>query len=128
MAKIGVFWVYKDVVFGKARPVVEGQEGIKGLVDSPDDHVSVWEGEDGYRSHFPELHDREYQHVPRGRVLVRRETGKPLVYLDKTLSRPATRQRIARFFEFEIDQASWREDLHYTTRHEDLEDIFSADD
>lgn len=128
MTKIGVFWVYKEVVFGKARPIAEGQEGIKGLMDSPDDHVGVWESADGYRGHFPELHESEYQHVPRGRVLYHQETASPLVYLDKTLNGRATRQRIASFFGFKVGDASWRTDLHYTTRHEDLEDIFSEGD
>lgn len=126
--KIGVFWVYRGVVFGSARPISDGQEGVKGLVDSPDDHVTVWEGADGYRGTFPDLLEREYQHVPRGRVLYRRETGRPLVYLDKTLNRPATRQLIACYFEFDAAKALWRTDLHYTTCHEDLEDILSWDD
>lgn len=128
MAKIGIFWVYKEVVFGRTRCTEEGQEGVKGLVDSPDDHVTVWEGVQGYRSHFPELHGREYQDVPRGRVLYQQSTSRSLVYLDKTLNSPAIRQLIAQYFEFEAGQASWRADLHYTTRHEDLDDLFSEAD
>lgn len=128
MAKIGVFWVYKEVVFGRARCIEEGEEGVKGLVDSPDDHVTVWEGAQGYRSHFPELHGSEYQEVPRGRVLYQQSTGEPLVYLDKALNSLVIRQLIARYFEFDEGQASWRVDVHYTTRYEDLDDLFSEAD
>ena len=49
MTKVGLFWVYKGVVFGRARPLAEGEEGIGGLVDSPDNHVDVWESVDGYQ-------------------------------------------------------------------------------
>lgn len=125
--KIGVFWVYQGAVFGKARSVSEGQEGVKGLVDSPDDHVTLWEGPNGYRERFPELQYVEYQEVPRGRVLFQRSHGIPLVYLDKSLNNSATRELIARFFGFDPGRARWRGDLHYTTQPEDLDGMFSED-
>lgn len=128
MACVGVFWGYADQVFGKARPVDEGQEGVKGLVDSPDDHVTVWEGPEGYRRMFPQLHGQDYQDIPRGRVLFQRGTQRPLVYLDRSLNQTVWRERIARFFDFEANQATWRSDLHYTTDSEQLESLFDADE
>ena len=103
MMKIGVFWVYRGAVFGKARPISEGQEGVKGLVDSPDDHVTVWEGPNGYRQNFPELRSVE------------------------SLNRPAVRELIAYFFGFDPNIARWMSDIHYTTHPAELEDIFSDD-
>lgn len=126
--KIGVFWVYQGAVFGKARPVSEGQEGVIGLVDSPDDHVTVWEGPNGYGQKFPELRSVEYQEIPRGRVLFQRDRSIPLVYLDKSLNRPAVRELIANFFGFDSNTARWRSDIHYTTHSGDLKDIFSDND
>ena len=127
MMKIGVFWVYRGAVFGKARPISDGQEGVKGLVDSPDDHVTVWEGPNGYRQNFPELRSVEYQEIPRGRVLFQRSRSIPLVYLDKSLNRPAVRELIAYFFGFDPNIARWMSDIHYTTHPAELEDIFSDD-
>lgn len=123
--KIGVFWVCRGVVFGSARPISDGQEGVKGLVDSPDDHVTVWEGPNGYRQKFPELRTVEYQEIPRGRVLFQRDRSIPLVYLDKSLNRPVLRELIANFFRFDPSTAKWRSDIHYTTDSGELEGIFS---
>ena len=38
IALIGIFWVYKNTVLGRAIPVDEGEDRINGVVDSPDNH------------------------------------------------------------------------------------------
>jgi hypothetical protein len=128
MAKLGIFWVYKNVVFGKTCPIEEGEEGVSGLVDSPDNHVDIWESADGYASLFPELRGTGYEQVPRGRVLFQRSRNQPVVYLDRVLNHKNTRQQIAAFFDFQADQALWRGDMHYTTVAGELDAIFSGDE
>jgi hypothetical protein len=124
MAMIGVFWVYQHTVFGKRAPIEAGEEAVKGMVDSPYDHVDVWETDTDYRRNFPELVQAEYQQIPRGRVLYQTGKGVPVVYLDTTLNTPPVRELIARFFEFPVEQASWQKDAHYTTRQNDLDALF----
>lgn len=127
MAAIGIFWVYKGVVFGKKTTIAEGEEALTGMVDSPFNHVDFWDSDTDLHRQFPELVHLEYQHLPRGRVLYLRAQASPLVYLDRTLNTRVTRTLIARFFEFEPEQAVWRSDLHYTTCLEDLDTLFGDD-
>lgn len=108
--EVGVFWVYKDVVFGRARPVSEGQEGVKGLLDSPDDHVTVWELP-GIRSQFPELRGVEYQKVPRGRVLYSTREKAAVVYMDRALHNAASKRLVVDFFSLHGSAVLWRTDL-----------------
>lgn len=118
--EVGVFWVYKDVVFGRARPVSEGQEGVKELVDSPDDHVTVWELP-GIRSNFPELRCVEYQQVPRGRVLYSALEKAAVVYMDRTLHNVASKQLVVEFFSLHGSAVLWRTDPHYSTIEKDID-------
>lgn len=80
---IGIFWVYKDTVFGKAIDVDEGEEYFPGVVDSPDNHTDYWDTEKEYLKLFPGLRFNEYYDVPRGRVLYSRKEGQANIYLDK---------------------------------------------
>jgi hypothetical protein len=127
MTMIGVFWVYQHTVFGKRAPVDAGEEAVKGLVDSPYDHVDVWETDTDYRRQFPELVHAEYQQIPRGRVLFQTGKGIPVVYLDSTLNTPRIRELIAQYFDFPVERASWRKDAHYSTRQNDLDALFDED-
>ena len=43
MPELGIFWVFDTQVFGRARPLAEGYERWPGLLDSPDDHIDLWE-------------------------------------------------------------------------------------
>ena len=43
MTKIGVFWVFNGVVFGKAVELAQGIEGVPGLIDCDDNHADVWD-------------------------------------------------------------------------------------
>ena len=69
MAKIGIFWFYKDTVLGKVCDLAQGDESIPGLIDSPDNHIDIWENDDNWINPFPELVGTEYQTIPRGRVI-----------------------------------------------------------
>lgn len=121
--KIGVFWVYSGVVLGVAHPISIGEEHVVGLVDSPFDHVNIWDAAFHLRHGFPELNQIEYQCVPRGRVLHSKATG-PLVYLDRTLMKMEAKELIASFFGFSVQATKWRTDPHYTTCLPDLDRLF----
>lgn len=96
MAKIGVFWVYKGMIFGKPIDLEYGIEGIPGILDSPDSHADVWEFERPWVHVSKSLEFREYEDVPRGRVLLSK--GKPLVYLEKVLKGVENKKLISQFF------------------------------
>lgn len=121
---IGIFWVYREMVFGQSEPVSAGTEAVVGLVDSNLAHVELWDRMTAARHTFPELAAMEYQDVSRGRVLWQRRDARHRVYLDKTLFNPSTRSAIAKFFGFDATQAVWITDSHYTTSPEDLEALF----
>lgn len=122
MAKIGVFWIYQSIVFGKSVNLEDGIEGVPGILDSPDNHADVWESERPWMKASRSLEFLEYQDVPRGRVLSSK--GKPIVYLDRVLKGDANKRLISEFFEFESKSASWHSDVHYTTTSSDLNRLF----
>jgi hypothetical protein len=55
MARIGVFWIYKETVLGKSAGPNEGHESVPGIIDSPYDHVDFWEHDPSFVQPFPEL-------------------------------------------------------------------------
>jgi hypothetical protein len=115
MAKIGIFWVWKGVVLGRARNQDEGEEGVPGLVDSPDSHVDLWPAItlDAYQ--FPALMNIAYEYVPRGRVLYDKNQDLSIVYLDSTLDTAKARKAIAKFFDLDLANVTWESDPHYMT-------------
>lgn len=125
---IGVFWVYQGQVIGQTTEISEGSQALPGLVDPEDTHVQVWEDKKHFTQTFPELADQEYQNLPRGRVLYQARANKPLIYLDASLMKPETKQKIADFFGFDKSKANWQHDLHYTTDTETLSHLFDDSD
>lgn len=127
MTKIGVFWLFNGVVFGKAVEQKNGIEGVPGLIDCDDNHADVWEVDRPWITVAPSLANLEYQDIPRGRVLFSTKLNQPLVYLDKALMNTVCRQKISQFFEFEHSDVRWRSDTHYTTAKNDLDALFYDD-
>jgi hypothetical protein len=118
---IGIFWVYKKTVIGKAVDVSEGEEYVQGIVDSPDNHTDFWDNDKEYRELFPELRFSEYMAVPRGRVLYSRKDGQAIVYMDKVLFTDSGKRLIVDFFQLGNDTVLWRSDPHYTTSEDELD-------
>jgi len=115
MPQLGIFWVYQERVFGRARALADGEESQPGLLDSPDNHVSLWE--DALK---PVPAHLEYTDVPRGRVVFSTKDQRAIIYLDASLSREAVRKRILAFFDLANTPVTWREDPHYTTDAREL--------
>ena len=119
--KIGIFWVYKGKVFGRARDVAEGDEYVQGIIDSPDTHTDYWDTEDDYLGMFPELRSSEYMDVPRGRVLYDRNDRQSVVYMDKALFSPSIKKLVQDFFCLGAEVVVWRTDFHYTTSADEID-------
>jgi hypothetical protein len=122
--QVGIFWVYKGRVLGRATPIAEGEERVPGLVDSPDSHVTYWEDNPDFLNPFPELRGSDYEIIPRGRVLYSKSEGLAIVYMDKTLFNKKAKELILTFFGLEQVSVSWRTDEHYTTSKRKLERLF----
>jgi hypothetical protein len=117
MPRIGIFWVYRGSVLGRAIDLSAGEEGVPGLLDSPDSHADLWENDLTFLSGFPELRSQEYFSLPRGRVLWQVTEQVAVIYADKKLLNETTQQKIQSFFQLECADVSWRTDPHYTTNN-----------
>lgn len=117
---IGIFWVYKNTVFGKAIAVCEGEESTPGIVDSPDNHSDFWSADKDYRRQFPDLRFCEYLEVPRGRVLYSNKDCQAIIYMDKVLFADPIKKLIVDFFCLNAVMISWRTDSHYTTSSDEI--------
>ena len=123
MPKIGIFWVYKSKVTGRAIALDQGVYSGD-WVDSPDQHIKLWE-------RAPEFfklrkNGAGYESVPRGRVVWFKREQKAVVYMDKKLLKSeATRSKVAAFFD--LDPASaWKSDPHYTTNPTEINNLFDS--
>ena len=124
MAKVGIFWVYKGKVTGKSRDASEGI-GANGWIDSPDGHPGVWETEPAFTRLRAD--GKEYQDIPRGRLVWKQEPGKSVIYMDKKLLRSeSAKKKVAAFFELDADKVEWKTDPHYTTDLAEIAKLFDA--
>jgi hypothetical protein len=121
---IGIFWVYKNTVFGHAIPAEKGEDRGAGVFDSPDNHSDFWDRETDHVRRFPELRHCEYFDIPRGRALYSEIDRQALVYMDKALFTETTKQRIAEFFQLESKRVAWRTDDHYSTDPDEIDRLF----
>ena len=124
MSKIGIFWVYKNTVIGKAANLAEGDQLIPGVVDSPDTHIYVWESDPEFRLPFSELREFEYQSVPRGRVIFFKNQSVFKIYMDKTLFSEANKKHILEYFDLAESKVIWETDSHYTTDQNEIDNLF----
>ena len=124
MSKIGIFWVYKNTVIGKAANLAEGDQSIPGVIDSPDTHIYVWESDPEFRLPFSELREFEYQSVPRGRVIFFKNQSVFKIYMDKTLFSEANKKHILEYFDLAESKVIWETDSHYTTDQNEIDNLF----
>ncbi|EWH10114.1 hypothetical protein DS2_09217 [Catenovulum agarivorans DS-2] len=113
--KIGIFWLYKQQIIGRAIDINQGIEGYKNIIDSPDTHIDLWEHSGYLREQYPEIIHYEYQQLPRGRVLYHQKNQFPIVYMDKQLHNEPTQRLIRDFFALGERPVSWNRDEHYST-------------
>ena len=78
--RIGIFWFYDNKVIGVAHDFSQKEADSIGLIDSKYTHVYYWEI---LRLQLPELKDKEYEQLPRGRVIFDTNKKKQLFILIK---------------------------------------------
>lgn len=113
-------------MFGRARPLGEGCERWPGLLDSPDDHITLWD-DPSLQKPAKALGGRDYTEVPRGRVIFSTKDDCAIIYLDESLAGAAVRQRIRAFFDLLSSKVTWQHDPHYTTDPRKLDDLFGQE-
>lgn len=122
---IGIFWIYNDSIFGCSTAHQNGVMRVSDIFDSDFGHAGEWQNLLTQQKNLPvEIKTQEYFSIPRGRVLYNDKNHCHVVYLDRKLNNLRCRELVGKFFKFEISQAIWRNDLHYTTDEIELEDIF----
>lgn len=126
MPRLGIFWVFHGSVFGRARPLTEGCERWPGLLDSPDDHITIWEDRT-LKKPSASLAHMDYTEVPRGRVIFSTKKNRAIIYRDGSLSSPTVKKRIRAFFDLQSTPVVWERDPHYTTDKHKLEDLFDEE-
>jgi hypothetical protein len=124
MPKIGVFWFYQQTVVGRALEIEEGEESVPGIIDKADTHADLWDNDHSLLLGFPELRGTEYHKVPRGRVLWQKDAAVAKIYLDEVLFDPQIKSKILQFFDLEKCVVQWGRDVHYTTREDELTQLF----
>jgi hypothetical protein len=124
MAKVGIFWVYKSKVIGRAIALDQG-ENLGDKIDSPDQHVTLWE-------RLQELsklrkNGTDYESVPRGRVVWFKQEQKAVVYMDKKLLKSTSAQKkVTTFFDLDPSAVQWKSDPHYTTGKDAIAKLFDV--
>lgn len=124
MPMIGVFWFYKQTVFGRAIEIEEGEESVPGIIDSADTHADLWDNDRSLLQDFPELRGTEYHKVPRGRALWLKDSETAKFYLDEVLFDPQIKAKLLQFFGLGESDVQWGRDVHYTTREDELSRLF----
>jgi hypothetical protein len=119
-ASVGIFWKLKDSIVSKTTTLNEA-EVSDDFIDSPDSHVEYWEI---VRKQKAELFYYEYDEIPRGRVVFSKNNRCFYVYMDKTFFTKIFKQLIIDDFKLHGQQIKFMSDQHYTTDHNDLDQLF----
>ena len=117
--QVGIFWVHKGKIYPKMSPADEVQD-IQGFKDSPYGHITEW-GE--MQKGFPALRGKEYDEIPRGRVLWAKDKFK--IFMPPNMaSNTRMRVRLMNLFDLPRDMTHIQADEHYTLK----KDIIWEDD
>jgi hypothetical protein len=119
--KVGIFWFFEGEILAATWPLQAGEE-YDDFINGKTDHVHFWHT---LQKQHSELRVREYQEVPRGRVLFNKSEGMFLIYMDKVLFKSQTKKAIIKEFELTIAESKFLSDIHYTTTSKELDRIFS---
>lgn len=121
--KIGIFWVFHGRLLAAASELADG-EAYGDAIDARIDHVHHWPH---FQEQHPALRRLEYQHVPRGRIVFKRSSGRFLVYMDKSLHQAKIKRAILCEFQLPASKTGFLTDPHYTTNQADLDHLFNTE-
>ncbi len=108
--EVGIFWLYQQKLLKSAVPLADGMEYGE-FINGPTGHYEYW-GKASNR--IPEVRDREYDQVPRGRVVYSMKEKTFYVYASKkTIGSSALKDRIASAFRLADETIAFRSDEHY---------------
>lgn len=124
MPQIGIFWFYGNVVIGRAIELGAGEEGLSGIIDSPDTHTDLWDNSRTLLQAFPKLRNEEYFSIPRGRVLWEVESASAKILMDSNLFEAGIKAKILKFFDLQNTEVRWGHDIHYSTNQKELSKLF----
>ena len=104
---VGIWWDDGEQIVALTHPPTEDASAAAGLIDS---HLEHWREWTDVALRLARSANDEYFCVPRGRVLLRRETGQGMIYHGSATT-PARLELIAAEFKL----ANWKAavDLHY---------------
>ena len=122
---VGIYWDYKGEIISFTVPVDIAPHNETGFIDSPKDHAYAWKD---VQAMYPELRRKEYESVPRGRVVAFPGGQKFRIFIppervgDKSLV-----SRIIREFDLPRSKTVIETDEHYLTDTMDMSSIFQDD-
>jgi hypothetical protein len=124
---VGIFWVDKknrriDLIHADPIKSVEMEPGAE-FINGPYAHFAVWELLRAKGDLPKKWVDKEYEYVPRGRVLYDRKRKKFKVYSSKSLAASQWfQERVLKEFDLLVNRTDFISDAHY--EHPSLETPF----
>ena len=125
-AQIGVFWVWNNEIIGYPIPWETLKPDSLGFVNPPKDHQTIWEADVIKR--YPQLRDKEFFEVPRGRIVYNVRDAKFRLISSKLITgnKPLL-NKICRYFHIPPPSLVVIQDQHYEIIPQDV-DIFDDGD
>lgn len=120
MTNVGIFWFHRGGLLVSRVPVADGV-ATHNAVDSPVDHVDYWPK---LQRRHPELREREYFEIPRGRVIYMTKPKTFHIYLNRVLIQPRIQAALLKEFGLPKRRTKFVPDGHYTTDPNELERLF----
>ena len=115
MSEVGIFWIDDDGTMFADSVSLDNAEVAGDFRDYGSSHYVIWDK--AIRAN-PKWKGKEYEEVPRGRVVCRIDLKKPVftVYMAKRLSR--FKKKVIRRLNLPAGQIHWDfSDEHYQTGH-----------
>ena len=109
---VGIFWIRntgQTIDFPKPLNTIHG---VSNFFDSPDTHYNMW---NRVRTTFPEFAGKEYEEVPRGRVIFDGNSQRFKVYVPSDLVNTIIKNNIISGFGLPVAKVDFIGDSHYIT-------------
>lgn len=109
--RLGIFWILSDLSMCAFPEALTGDRNGPIAQDSERDHISTWP--EVIRRH-PAYRDREYEEIPRGRIVYHAKSGQFIAYVcDHYVNNTAIRKSLIKAFSLRGEKIRWTTDEHY---------------